>query len=64
MDKFEEQWNRVYEMTAGSDPYRRKFRVFLEDDAAKRDFLLANIYPNSVVNLTTMPDLTTAEVRH
>jgi len=46
MEKFDDQWTRVYQMTTGPDPYRQKFR----------DFLLAALskhYPNPVDNLTT-----------
>jgi len=67
MDKFEEQWSRLYEVTTGSDPYRQKFRAFLEENYAKRDFLLAALseyYPNPVDNLTTKVDPTYAEARH
>jgi len=67
IDKFDDQWNRVYKMAAGSDPYRQKFRAFLEEDYAKRDFLLAALsehYPNPVDNLTTKTNLTYAEARH
>jgi len=67
MDKFDDQWNRVYEMTAGPDPYCQKLRAFLEEDFAKRDFLLAALsehYPNPVDNLTTKADLSYAEARH
>jgi len=51
MEKFDDQWTRVYQMTTGPDPYRQKFRAFLEEDYAKRDFLLAALskhYPNPV----------------
>jgi len=67
IDKFDDQWNRVYEMTTGSDPYHQKVRAFLEEDYVKRDFLLAALsehYPNLVANLTTKVDLTYAEARH
>ena len=67
MDKFDDQWNRVYEMTSGPDRYRQKFRSFVEEDYAKRDFLLAALsdhYPNPVDNLTTKADLSYAEVRY
>jgi len=67
MDKFDDQWNRVYEMTTGPDPYCQKLRAFLEEDFAKRDFLLTALsehYPNPVDNLTTKADLSYAEARH
>jgi len=67
MNKFDDQWNRVYKMAAGFDPYCQKFRAFLEEDYAKRDFLLAALsehYLNPVDNLTTKTDLTYAEARH
>ena len=67
MDKFDDQWNRVYNVTAGSERYLLKLRDFLEEDYSKRDFLLAALsvyYPNPVDNLTTKANLTYAEVRH
>jgi len=67
MDKFGDQWNRVYEMTASPDPYCQKLQAFLEEDFAKRDFLLAALrkhYPNPVDNLTTKANLSYAEARY
>jgi len=67
MEKFDDQWTRVYQMTAGTDPYRQKFRAFLEEDYAKRDFLLAALskhYPNPVDILTTTSNLSYAELKH
>jgi len=67
MEKFDDQWTRVYQMTAGPDPYQQKFCAFLEEDYAKRDFLLAALskhYPNPVDNLTTKLNLSYAELKH
>jgi len=67
MERFDDQWTRVYQMTAGPDPYRQKFRAFLDEDYVKRDFLLAALskhYPNPVDNLTTKPNLSYAELKH
>ncbi|KAF8434443.1 hypothetical protein BGX38DRAFT_1275480 [Terfezia claveryi] len=66
MDKFDEQWSRVYQASGGPDPYRQKFKAFLEEDFAKRDFLLAALsqsYPNPVYKMTTNSNLTYSEVR-
>jgi len=54
-------------MTAGPDPYWKEFRTFLEEDYAKRDFLLAALTkhdPNPVDNLTTKSNLSYAELKH
>jgi len=67
MDKFDDQWVRVLELSYGTDLYRQKFKAFLEEDFAKRDFLLAalsRVYPNPVDNLTTKTNLTYTEVRY
>ena len=67
MEKFDDQWTRVYQMTAGPDPYRQKFRAFLDEDYAKRDFLLAALskrYPNLMDNVTTKSNLSYAELKH
>jgi len=67
MEKFDDQWTRVYQMTAGPEPYRKKFRAFLEENYAKCDFLLAALskhYPNPVDNLTTKSNLSYAELKH
>lgn len=67
MDKFEDQWVRLYEQSAGTEVYRQKFRALLEEDFAKRDFLLAalsHVYPNSVAYLSTQSDLSYAKVRY
>ena len=67
MEKFDDQWTRVYQMTAGPDPYRKKFHAFLKVDYTKRDFLLAALskyYPNPVDNLTTKSNLSYAELKH
>jgi len=60
MDRFGDQWNRVYQMTSGpasTASYRKYLRLFLEQDYAKRDSLLAALshaYPNPVDNLTNL----------
>jgi len=67
MEKFDDQWTRVYQMTARPDPYDQKFCAFLEEDYVKHDFLLAALsknYPNPVNNLTTKSDLSYAELKH
>jgi len=67
MERFDDQWTRVCQMTAGPDPYRQKFRAFLDEDYVTRDFLLAALskhYPNPVDNLTIKPNLSYAELKH
>jgi len=56
-------------MTSGPDStvsYRKYLHLFLEQDHAKRDSLLAALshaYPNPVDNLTTKPNLSYEELR-
>jgi len=67
MEKFNDQWTRVCQMTAGPDPYWKKFRAFLEEDYANCNFLLAALskhYPNPVDNLTTKSNLSYTELKH
>jgi hypothetical protein len=68
IDKFETEWARLQSLTTGSttsDTYRTKFREFLEDDKAKRDFLLGFLvkhHENVVDNLTTKDSLSYSDV--
>jgi len=67
MEKFDDQWTRVYQMTTRPDPYQQKFRAFLEEDYAKHDFLLAVLSkhdPNLVDNLMTKLNLSYTELKH
>jgi hypothetical protein len=68
IDKFETEWARLQSLTTGSttsDTYRTKFREFLEEDKAKRDFLLGFLvkhHENVVDNLTTKDSLSYSDV--
>ena len=66
IERFDTEWNRLTNLAAGSnDTYRRKFYDFLEQDKAKRDFLLGflvNHHQNVVDNLTTKDDLSYSDV--
>jgi hypothetical protein len=61
MARFETEWTRLQSLTTGSnDPYCNKFREFLEEDKAKRYFLLGFLvdhYDKVVDNLTTKGSL-------
>ncbi|CCX04219.1 Similar to hypothetical protein VITISV_009642 [Vitis vinifera]; acc. no. CAN75537 [Pyronema omphalodes CBS 100304] len=68
LDRFETEWNCLYNLTTGAkstNTYRKKFRLFLEEDKAKRDFLLGflvNPHSNVVDNVTTKDDLSYSDV--
>jgi transposase InsO family protein len=66
IDRFETEWARLQSLTSGStDTYRTKFREFLEEDKAKRDFLLGFLvkhHQNVVDNLTTKDSLSYSDV--
>jgi ribosomal protein L37AE/L43A len=68
IDRFETEWARLQSLTYGSndsDTYRVKFREFLEEDKAKRDFLLGFLvkhHENVVDNLTTKDSLSYSDV--
>jgi hypothetical protein len=68
IDRFETEWARLQSLTDGSndsDTYRTKFREFLEEDKAKRDFLLGFLvkhHENVVDNLTTKDSLSYSDV--
>ena len=67
--KFEEEWVRLYQLaSSGSSKsrYRKLMKEVLEQDEAKRDWLLSSLvshYPNAVDNLLTKDKLTYAELK-
>lgn len=64
---FESEWLTLHRMSkASTDSYRQFLSKFLEEDKAKRDFLLALLsehHENAVDNITTKDDLTFSEVK-
>jgi transposase InsO family protein len=68
IDRCETEWARLQSLTDGSndsDTYRTKFREFLEEDKAKRDFLLGFLvkhHENVVDNLTAKDSLSYSDV--
>jgi hypothetical protein len=67
ISQFETEWLRLTKLAkASKDSYRQAFAKFLDEDKAKRDFLLGFIVrhqKNVVDNLSTKDDLTFAEVK-
>jgi len=67
ISKFESQWLHVTQLSkASSDSYRKTFATFLNQDKAKRDFLLGFLvkHPKNVNdNLTTKDSLSYADVK-
>jgi len=65
--KFESQWVRLTKLSKGStDSYRTTFAAFLNEDKAKRNFLLGFLvkhHENLVDNLTTTDSLSHADVK-
>jgi len=67
ISKFESQWLHLTKLSkAASDTYRKTFATFLNEDKAKRDFLLGFLvkhHKNVIDNLTTKDSLTYADVK-
>lgn len=67
VSKFETEWLRLQKLAkASSDSYRQTFAKFLQEDKAKRDFLLGFLVThekNVVDNLSTKDELSYAEVK-
>jgi len=65
ISKFESQWLHLTKLSkASSDSYRKTFATFLNEDKAKRDFLLgflAKHHKNVINNLTTKDSLSYAD---
>lgn len=67
IQQFESEWLTLHRMSkASTDSYRQFLSKFLDEDKAKRDFLLALLaqhHENAVDNITTKDDLTFSEVK-
>ena len=67
ISKFESQWLHLRKLSqASSDLYRKTFATFLNEDQAKRDFLLGfgvKHHKNVIDNLTTKDNLLYADVK-
>jgi len=67
ISKFESQWLHLTKLSkASSDSYQKTFATFLNEDKAKRDFLLGFLvkhHKNVIYNLTTKDSLSYADVK-
>jgi len=67
ISKFESQWLHLTKLSKGStDSYRTTFAAFLQEDKAKRDFLMGFLvkhHKNVIDNLTTKDGLSYANVK-
>ena len=67
ISKFESQWLHLTKLSkASSDSYRKIFATFLNEDKAKRDFLLGFLvkhHKNVIDNLTTKDSLSYADIK-
>jgi len=67
ISKFESQWLHLTKLSKGSsDSYRTTFAAFLNEDKAKRDFLMGFLvrhHKNVIDNLTTKDSLSYADVK-
>ena len=63
---FETEWSRMYQLASGTSKYKMLMKQVLEQDEAKRDWLLAALvsnHPNIVDNMTSKDNLSYAQLK-
>ena len=63
---FEREWARLHLLCSGTSRYRQLMKQVLDQDEAKRDWMLAALvshHPNLVDNMTTKDNLTFAQLK-